>query len=111
MINLNQFEIKDFGNTDQICHYSHVQALKEMSECIQKVISSGFIPILLGGDHSVTNAGFDALYQATKGKIGIIDFDAHLDLKFDSPVQGKYSGSSEIRRAVERERISAKNVV
>ena len=82
-----------------------------MSECIQKVISSGFIPILLGGDHSVTNAGFDALYQATKGKIGIIDFDAHLDLKFDSPVQGKYSGSSEIRRAVERERISAKNVV
>ena len=111
LINLNQFEIKDFGNTDQICHYSHVQALKEMSECIQKVISSGFIPILLGGDHSVTNAGFDALYQATKGKIGIIDFDAHLDLKFDSPVQGKYSGSSEIRRAVERERISAKNVV
>lgn len=111
LINLNQFEIKDFGNTDQICHYSHVQALKEMSECIQKVISSGFIPILLGGDHSVTNAGFDALYQATKVKIGIIDFDAHLDLKFDSPVQGKYSGSSEIRRAVERERISAKNVV
>lgn len=111
LINLNQFEIKDFGNTDQICHYSHVQALKEMSECIQKVISSGFIPILLGGDHSVTNAGFDALYQATKGKTGIIDFDAHLDLKFDSPVQGKYSGSSEIRRAVERERISAKNVV
>ena len=45
LINLNQFEIKDFGNTDQICHYSHVQALKEMSECIQKVISSGFIPI------------------------------------------------------------------
>ena len=28
LINLNQFEIKDFGNTDQIYHYSHVQALK-----------------------------------------------------------------------------------
>ena len=64
-----------------------------MSECIQKVISSGFIPILLGGLPFCHKCRFDALYQATKGKIGIIDFDAHLDLKFDSPVQGKYSAA------------------
>ena len=72
LINLNQFEIKDFGNTDQICHYSHVQALKEMSECIQKVISSGFIPILLGGDHSVTNAGFDVYIKQQRGRLGLL---------------------------------------
>lgn len=41
-----------------------------------------------------------------KETYGIIDFDAHLDLKYDSHVQGKYSGSSEIRRAAEKERIT-----
>ncbi len=111
LIDYNQIELKDFGNTDAICHYDHEQALDDMSNAIQNIINEGYIPVILGGDHSVTNAGFDALYECTSGKMGIIDFDAHLDLKYDSLVQGKYSGSSEIRRAVERERIDPKNVV
>lgn len=111
LIDHNQIELKDFGNTSDICHFIHEKALSDMSKEIQSIIKEGYTPIILGGDHSVTNAGFDALYQCTRGKMGIIDFDAHLDLKFDSPVQGKYSGSSEIRRAVERERIDPKNVV
>jgi agmatinase len=111
LIDLRCIELKDFGNTSDICHYSHEQALKDMSGAIQDIIHDGYTPVLLGGDHSVTNAGFDALYETTEGNMGIIDFDAHLDLKFDSPAQGRYSGSSEIRRAVERERINARNVV
>lgn len=111
LIDFNQIDLKDYGNTSDICHYVHEQALWDMSTAIQKIINDGRVPLLLGGDHSVTNAGFDALYACTEGKIGIIDFDAHLDLKYDSPVQGRYSGSSEIRRAVERERIDPRNVV
>lgn len=111
LVDFNQIEIKDFGNTSDICHFIHEKALDDMSSAVKKIIKDGYIPILLGGDHSVTNAGIDALYDITDGKIGIIDFDAHLDLKYDSLVQGKYSGSSEIRRAVERERIDPKNVV
>lgn len=111
LINYNQIELKDYGNISNISRYDHERALQDMSKAIQRVMKDGYTPLLLGGDHSVTNAGFDALYECTTGNIGIIDFDAHLDLKFDSPVQGKYSGSSEIRRAVERERIDPKNVV
>lgn len=111
LIDYNQIEIKDYGNTSNIRRYNHELALQDMSKAIQTVINEGYTPLLLGGDHSVTNAGFDALYACTEGKIGIIDFDAHLDLKYDSPTQGRYSGSSEIRRAVERERIDPRNVV
>lgn len=111
LIDYNQIEIRDYGNSDRICRYSHDQALREMSEAVQTIIRDGYTPLILGGDHSVTNAGFDALYNCTSGRVGIIDFDAHLDLKYDSPIQGRYSGSSEIRRAIERERVDPRNVV
>lgn len=111
LIDYSKMEIKDFGDTDDICRFNHEKALSDMSSAVQNVIDDGYIPVILGGDHSITNAGFDALYTKTKGNIGIIDFDAHLDLKYDSHVQGKYSGSSEIRRAAEKERINPHNIV
>ena len=111
LVDYNKIELKDFGNCDNIAHYEHFKALKDMAEEIKKVMAEGYKPILLGGDHSVTNAGIMALHDVADGKIGIIDFDAHLDLKFDSEVQGKYSGSSEIRRATEMEKYDAKNIV
>lgn len=111
LIDYNRIDWKDYGDADNICHYDHRRALEDMSGMVRTVIGEGRIPLILGGDHSVTNAGIDALYQCMEGAIGIIDFDAHLDLKFDSPVQGRYSGSSEIRRAVERDRIHPQNVV
>lgn len=111
LVDYNQIDLKDFGNCDGIVHYDHYQALKDMSEEIKKVIRADYRPILLGGDHSTTNAGFMALHDMADGKIGIIDFDAHLDLKVDSPVQGRYSGSSEIRRATEMEKFDARHIV
>ena len=111
LVDYNKIDLKDFGDCDEIVHYNHYQALTDMAEEIKKVMKEGYKPILLGGDHSVTNAGIMALHDVADGKIGIIDFDAHLDLKVDSKVQGKYSGSSEIRRATEMEKYDAKNIV
>lgn len=111
LVDYNKIDLKDFGDCDQIVHYDHYQALKDMAEEIKKIIAQGYRPILLGGDHSVTNAGFMALHDVADGKIGIIDFDAHLDLKVDSPVQGRFSGSSEIRRASEMEKYDARHIV
>ena len=111
LVDYNKIDLKDVGDCDEIVHYNHYQALTDMAEEIKKVMKEGYKPILLGGDHSVTNAGIMALHDVADGKIGIIDFDAHLDLKVDSKVQGKYSGSSEIRRATEMEKYDAKNIV
>lgn len=111
LVDYNKIDWKDFGDADHIVHYDHLRALKEMAAEITKIMAQGYKPILLGGDHSVTNAGFMALHEKAEGTIGIIDLDAHLDLKADSPVQGLYSGSSEIRRAIEMEKIDTKNIV
>lgn len=89
LVDYNKIDFKDFGNCDNIVHYEHYQGLKDMAEEIKKVMAEGYKPILLGGDHSVTNAGFMALHDVADGRIGIIDFDAHLDIKVDSPVQGR----------------------
>lgn len=111
LVDYNKMELKDFGNCDNIVHYEHYRGLEDMAEKIKSILIDGYRPILLGGDHSVTNAGFMALHEVAEGRIGIIDFDAHLDLKFDSPVQGKFSGSSEIRRASEMEKFDMNNTV
>lgn len=111
LVDYNKIDLKDFGDADNIVHYDHLQALKEMSAEIINIMDQGYKPLLLGGDHSVTNAGFMAIHERAKGKIGIIDLDAHLDLKASSPVQGLYSGSSEIRRAIEMEKFDPANVV
>lgn len=111
LIDLSKFEIKDFGDTNQISRYDNKKALDEIKSNIDKIYEAGYSPILLGGDHSTGWPGIKALYDNTKGNIGIIHVDAHLDLVKDSPIQGLYSGSSQMRRASELDRIDAKNFV
>jgi agmatinase len=111
LVDYNKIDLKDFGNTDDIVRYEHLQSLKDMAAEISNIMEEGYKPLLLGGDHSVTNAGFMALHEKSNGKIGIIDLDAHLDLKVESKVQGTHSGSSEIRRAIEMDKYDAAKVV
>lgn len=111
LIDMSKFEIKDYGDTDKISRYDNKKALDEIKCCIDKIYEEGYSPILLGGDHSTGWPGIKALYDNTEGRIGIIHVDSHLDLVKDSPVQGLYSGSSQMRRASELDRISPENFV
>ena len=111
LIDMSKFEIKDYGDTDKISRYDNKKALDEIKSNIDKIYEEGYSPILLGGDHSTGWPGIKALHDNTKGKIGIIHVDSHLDLVKESPIQGLYSGSSQMRRASELERISAENFV
>lgn len=111
LIDMSKFEIKDYGDTDKISRYDNKKALDEIKSNIDKIYEEGYSPILLGGDHSTGWPGIKALHDNTKGKIGIIHVDSHLDLVKESPIQGLYSGSSQMRRASELDRISAENFV
>ncbi|KUO71855.1 MAG: hypothetical protein APF77_07025 [Clostridia bacterium BRH_c25] len=110
IVEMDKVEIKDFGDVF-ITRYNHKQSIDEMKNEIDKLIVQGYSPILLGGDHSVSHPGIQSLYDNTKGNIGIIHLDAHLDLVDSSYIQGNYSGSSEIRRAIEFDRINGNNIV
>ena len=46
---------------------------------ISKIISKSKIPIVIGGDHSITTTTLHAINNITKKKINLIYFDAHPD--------------------------------
>lgn len=111
LIDTSEFEIKDFGDTSQISRYDNEKSLNEIKEHIDQIFQEGYSPILLGGDHSTGWPGIKSLYDNTKGNIGIIHIDSHLDLVKESKIQGLYSGSSQMRRASELDRINPANFV
>lgn len=111
LIDTSKFEIKDFGDTSQISRYDNEKSLNEIKEHIDQIFQEGYSPILLGGDHSTGWPGIKSLYDNTKGNIGIIHVDSHLDLVKESKIQGLYSGSSQMRRASELDRINPANFV
>lgn len=53
-----------------------------LGQAVSKVIANGGIPIVLGGGHEVTFGHYLGIQDAMKGKkIGIINLDAHLDIR------------------------------
>ncbi|WP_328699930.1 formimidoylglutamase [Chengkuizengella marina] len=79
-INLNN-TIVDCGDI-----YMHVTDLIQSQNRIKKTMEElcttnpQMIPILLGGDHSVSYPSIEG-FSKVKGKVGIIQFDAHHDLR------------------------------
>jgi agmatinase len=110
LIELNENPIVDYGDID-IVAYSTELTFQNAGNKIKQILEDGAFPFILGGDHSISYPGFKALHDHTEGKVGIIQFDAHLDLVDDSPIQGLFSQSSQMRRALELPRIEAENII
>lgn len=87
------------------------ESYRRMEEASAKSISEGAFLVAIGGDHSISYPVIKAFHDAKKGKIGLIQFDAHLDLMDHSDLQGSYSHSSQMRRASELPRVDPKNIV
>jgi formiminoglutamase/agmatinase len=68
--------------------------------------AAGRIPAVIGGDDSILFPAVAGVHDAVPGSLGIVHFDAHLDLLDESPAQGRYSQSSGMRRALELPRVS-----
>jgi formiminoglutamase len=52
-----------------------------VSELLQSLIGEGILPVTMGGDDSLCFAAARALCRAAKAKVGVIGFDAHLDMR------------------------------
>lgn len=79
-----QENITDFG--DITCIEDALEdCQKAFSKSITKLISNNVLPIAIGGGHDIAYANFngikEALKNTTKKNIGIINFDAHFDLR------------------------------
>lgn len=89
--------IIDCGDVD-VSPCSYEQTFDNCEAAVRKIISTGAVPVVIGGDHTTTipvMRAFD-MYE----DICVIQFDAHLDWT-KSYGEFKYSHSSPMRRASE----------
>jgi agmatinase len=83
------------------CSASAQEALDEASQRMLAAGKLGSVPVLLGGEHSVTNAAIPFLKEHyAHQEVGFLQFDAHMDLR-DSYEGSKLSHASVMHRVVE----------
>jgi formiminoglutamase len=92
--------ITDFG--DITMHVTDLSnSIRRIEETAEGILNrhSGILPIFLGGDHSVTAPLFKSFKEA-RGKAGIIQFDAHHDLR--NLEDGGPSNGTPFRQLIEK---------
>jgi formiminoglutamase/agmatinase len=99
------------GGDVAIIPHDLTATLQASASAVSQSIERGRVPILLGGDDSLLLAGAQGLHDAVGGSVGIIHFDAHLDLMDENVRQGRFSHSSGMRRALDLERVSARHCI
>jgi formimidoylglutamase len=59
------------------------ETFRRISEIVQKLVSSGTVPVMIGGDHSIAFPNLRGVFEALgpSRKLGVIHFDAHHDLR------------------------------
>ena len=95
-------KIVDCGDAD-ILQGDLAYSFKRIEYAVRKIIKNGTIPVVLGGDHSITIPVGRAL-EAYGKKISIVQFDAHLDWT-DHVGPQAYGNGSPMRRLSEMEHI------
>ena len=98
--------LRDRGDADVVAH-DLTASLDACAAAVASSIADGRVPIVIGGDDSLLYACVKAFHDSHEGSIGILHFDAHLDLMDENRQQGRFSQSSGMRRALELPRVSA----
>jgi agmatinase len=78
---------------------------------VREVASTGAIPIVLGGDHSISWPSVSAVAEVRRpGSVGVVHFDAHADTAPDSYGQLASHGTP-MRRLIESGAVQGRNFV
>lgn len=88
----SDYELFDAG--DVICRDEDLESAQEgLSTAVKIIFEKGGFPLVMGGGHETAYGSFMGLRQsfAPDVSIGIINIDAHFDLRF--PVNGPNSGT------------------
>lgn len=88
----------DYGDLSVVPGYIE-ESYARMEKGLDVVLANGTIPIVLGGDHSITLAELRAIAKK-HGPVGLVHFDAHSDT-WDSYFGMKYNHGTTFRRAIE----------
>ncbi len=110
LIDLSGVEVADLGDV-VLSYYDTDKTVEEIYRVVKEALDANYFPIMAGGDHSITYPCIKAFHDSHTGPIGVIQLDAHRDLMDFSDRQGRYSGSSGMRRALELPQVTGHNFV
>jgi agmatinase len=110
LLDLSAVEVADFGDVP-LSYHDTERTVEETYQIVKEALESGYLPMIAGGDHGVTYPAVKALHDMCSGAVGLIQLDAHCDLLDYSDRQGRYSGSSGMRRSLELDRMAGPNLV
>ncbi len=82
-IDVKQAEEMHFGEKRAKFLNEITDACKQLSEMVQKALNEGFVPVVLGGDHSIavgTVSGVSQHYKKQEKRMGLLWLDAHGDM-------------------------------
>ncbi len=94
-VDLEKVAVHDWGDIDIV--EDLVETLGRVKSVCSELLDAKKIPIMVGGEHSITKAAADALPEDTC----LVSFDAHLDLR-DEFLGEKLSHATFMRRVSER---------
>ena len=87
----------DVGDVDMVM-YDYAQNSRNIRDCVRAILDRGALPMLIGGDHSVTFPIVEAFDRFES--LDIVHFDAHLD--YIDHIEGvRHTNGSPFRRAAE----------
>jgi len=92
-------DVHDFGDLE-VVHGNFKKTCSNLKSTISEIQAMDMIPVIIGGDHSISYCVLNALDESDRLKfqnLTIIHFDAHMDLR-DSFLGEKYSHATVMRR-------------
>ena len=76
------------------------EVLLRIETAVSRVLRAGCMPVLLGGEHTVTLGALRALASSSQDPVGLVQIDAHADLR--ATYEGSiYSHACVMRRALD----------
>ncbi len=99
---LDKVRIVDVGDVDMI-HTDTATSHGNAEAAVRRFLESGALPVVLGGDHSITAPSLAAFEG--RGPIHVVQIDAHLDF-VDERHGVRYGHGNPMRRAAEMAHVS-----
>ncbi|NLC38018.1 MAG: agmatinase family protein [Clostridia bacterium] len=104
-------KVADLGNIDALWN-DYAYTFKNLDLTMKTILDAGKIPIMLGGDHSLTYQAIKSVIEKTGKKLGFIWLDNHLDCMDDYHGDIYHCGTPLLHLLKEfPDRIDPKNVV
>lgn len=83
------------------CSGGHEQSVMNIKDAVLQCLICGKMPVVLGGEHTVTNGVVDALIAKYGKDFGVVQFDAHADLR-ESYEGSKFSHACVMKRTFDK---------